>query len=178
MARDYPPIQEASQRTRLKIPVIYGIDSIHAQNYVQGARPLYAGDWHGRDVESALMQRAAAISGAETRAAGIPWSFSPCRHGRTFVASLLGGRLAEDPYLATVWAWLSCAEWRANDVSSPNHVATSLKQYMGYSLPLNGRDRTPAWIPENYLRGNTSCRPSRPQSKASARTAWSTPAEI
>src|SRR2546423_8755017 len=33
-------IQEAAQRTRLRIPVIYGIDSIHDANYVQGT-PLY-----------------------------------------------------------------------------------------------------------------------------------------
>jgi beta-glucosidase len=38
------------------------------------------------------------------------------------------------------------------DVSSSTAVATSLKHYMGYSFPLTGRDRTPAWIPENYLR--------------------------
>jgi beta-glucosidase len=38
------------------------------------------------------------------------------------------------------------------DVSSSNSVAASLKHYMGYSFPLTGRDRTPAWIPENYLR--------------------------
>ncbi|HYK20940.1 MAG TPA: glycoside hydrolase family 3 C-terminal domain-containing protein, partial [Pyrinomonadaceae bacterium] len=39
-----------------------------------------------------------------------------------------------------------------NDVSSQQQVASSLKHYMGYSFPLTGRDRTPAWIPENYLR--------------------------
>jgi beta-glucosidase len=38
------------------------------------------------------------------------------------------------------------------DVASQTQVATSLKHYMGYSFPLTGRDRTPAWIPENYLR--------------------------
>jgi beta-glucosidase len=38
------------------------------------------------------------------------------------------------------------------DVSSNDQVAASLKHYMGYSFPLTGRDRTPAWIPENYLR--------------------------
>ena len=32
------------------------------------------------------------------------------------------------------------------------HVASSLKHYVGYSYPLNGRDRTSAWIPENYMR--------------------------
>jgi len=39
-----------------------------------------------------------------------------------------------------------------DDVASPDHVAVSLKHYLGYSFPLNGRDRTSAWIPENYLR--------------------------
>ncbi len=38
------------------------------------------------------------------------------------------------------------------DIASRNHVAVSLKHYVGYSLPLNGRDRTSGWIPENYLR--------------------------
>src|SRR5690349_4491816 len=40
----------------------------------------------------------------------------------------------------------------ASDVSADSSVAASLKHYMGYSFPLTGRDRTPAWIPENYLR--------------------------
>ena len=39
-----------------------------------------------------------------------------------------------------------------SDVASQDRVASSLKHYMGYSFPLTGRDRTPAWIPENYLR--------------------------
>src|SRR5205814_6258857 len=39
-----------------------------------------------------------------------------------------------------------------SDVGAQDHVAASLKHYMGYSFPLSGRDRTPAWIPENYLR--------------------------
>jgi beta-glucosidase len=39
-----------------------------------------------------------------------------------------------------------------SDVSADTQVASSLKHYMGYSFPLTGRDRTPAWIPENYLR--------------------------
>jgi beta-glucosidase len=38
------------------------------------------------------------------------------------------------------------------DVAADTQVASSLKHYMGYSFPLTGRDRTPAWIPENYLR--------------------------
>jgi beta-glucosidase len=146
-------IQEASQRTRLKIPVIYGIDSIHGANYVQGSTLFpqeigMAATWN-----PALMQRAAEISGAETRAAGIPWSFSPVLDiGRQPLWPRFWETFGEDPYLAKVMGVAFVRGMEGDDVSSENHVAACLKHYMGYSLPLNGRDRTPAWIPENYLR--------------------------
>jgi beta-glucosidase len=146
-------IQEASQRTRLKIPVIYGIDSIHGANYVQGSTLFpqeigMAATWN-----PALMQRAAEISGAETRAAGIPWSFSPVLDiGRQPLWPRFWETFGEDPYLAKVMGVSFVRGMEGDDVSAPNHVATSLKHYMGYSLPLNGRDRTTALIPENYLR--------------------------
>jgi beta-glucosidase len=58
----------------------------------------------------------------------------------------------EDPYLAKVMGVAFVRGMEGTDVSSQDHVVTSLKHYMGYSFPLSGRDRTPAWIPENYLR--------------------------
>src|SRR5712692_8302861 len=146
-------IQEASQKTRLKIPVLYGIDSIHGANYVQGAT-LYpqeigmAATWN-----PALMQRLAEITAVETRAAGIPWTFSPVLDiGRQPLWPRFYETFGEDPYLATVLGAAFVRGIEGDDISSPNHIATSLKHYMGYSFPLNGRDRTPAWIPENYLR--------------------------
>ena len=146
-------IQTASQRTRLRIPVIYGIDSIHGANYVQGATLFpqeigMAATWN-----PALMQRAAEISGAETRAAGIPWTFSPVLDiGRQPLWPRFYETFGEDPYLAKVMGAAFVRGMEGDDVSASNHVATSLKHYMGYSFPLDGRDRTPAWIPENYLR--------------------------
>src|SRR5713101_1354845 len=146
-------IQEASQRTRLKIPVLYGIDSIHGANYVQGAtlHPQEIGmaaTWN-----PALMQRLAEITAAETRAAGIPWTFSPVLDlGRQPLWPRFYETFGEDPYLAKVMGVAFVRGVEGNDVSSPDHIATSLKHYVGYSFPLNGRDRTPAWLPENYLR--------------------------
>jgi beta-glucosidase len=146
-------IQEASQRTRLKIPVIYGIDSIHGANYVQGST-LYpqeigmAATWN-----PALMQRLAEITAVETRVAAIPWTFSPVLDiGRQALWPRFYETFGEDPYLAKVMGAAFVRGVEGEDISSPNHIATSLKHYMGYSFPLNGRDRTPAWIPENYLR--------------------------
>src|SRR6266550_3112208 len=147
-------IQEtATKKTRLGIPVIYGIDSIHGANYVQGATLFpqeigMAATWNPE-----LMKRGSEIAAMETRAAGIPWSFSPVLDiGRQPLWPRFYETFGEDPYLAKVMGAAFVRGMEGSDVGSPDHVATSLKHYMGYSFSFNGRDRTPAWIPENYLR--------------------------
>src|SRR5437879_580916 len=145
--------QTATKKTRLGIPVIYGIDSIHGANYVQGATLFpqeigMAATWNPE-----LMKRGSEIAAMETRAAGIPWSFSPVLDiGRQPVWPRFYETFGEDPYLAKVMGVAFVRGMEGSDVGSQDHVATSLKHYMGYSFPFNGRDRTPAWIPENYLR--------------------------
>ena len=145
--------QTAKKKTRLGIPVIYGIDSIHGANYVQGATLFpqeigMAATWNPE-----LMKRGSEIAAMETRAAGIPWSFSPVLDlGRQPLWPRFYETFGEDPYLAKVMGVAFVRGLEGTDVSSQDHVAASLKHYMGYSLPLTGRDRTPAWIPENYLR--------------------------
>src|SRR5437763_4164492 len=146
-------IQTAAKKTRLGIPVISGIDSIHGANYIQGSTLFpqeigMAATWNPE-----LMKRATEIAAMETRAAGIPWSFSPVLDiGRQPLWPRFYETFGEDPYLAKVMGAAFVRGMEGNDISSPNHVATSLKHYVGYSFPLSGRDRTPAWIPENYLR--------------------------
>src|SRR5882724_4104097 len=146
-------IQEAARKTRLGIPVIYGIDSIHGATYIQGATLFpqeigMAATWNPE-----LMKRGSEIAAMETRAAGIPWSFSPVLDiGRDPVWPRFYETFGEDPYLAKVMGVAFVRGLEGTDVSSQDHVATSLKHYMGYSASFNGRDRTPAWIPENYLR--------------------------
>jgi len=147
-------IQEtAVKKTRLGIPMIYGIDSIHGANFVQGATLFpqeigMAATWNPE-----LMKHASEITAIETRAAGIPWSFSPVLDlGRTPLWPRFWETFGEDPYLAKVMGVAFVRGLEGTDVSSQSQVATSLKHYMGYSFPLTGRDRTPAWIPENYLR--------------------------
>jgi len=146
-------IQEAAKKTRLGIPVIYGIDSIHGANYVQGATLFpqeigMAATWNPE-----LMKRASEIAAMETRAAGIPWSFSPVLDiGRNPLWPRFWETFGEDPYLAKVMGVAFVRGLEGSDVASEQQVASSLKHYMGYSFPLTGRDRTPALIPENYLR--------------------------
>ena len=146
-------IQKASGNTRLKIPNIYGIDSIHGATYVRGATLFpqeigMAATWN-----PLLMQRAAEITAMETRAAAIPWSFSPVLDiGRQPLWPRFWETFGEDPHLAKVLGAAFVRGLEGDDLNSDKHVAASLKHYMGYSFPLTGRDRTPALIPENFLR--------------------------
>lgn len=171
-------IQTASQKTRLKIPVIYGIDSIHGAGYVQGSTLFpqeigMAATWN-----PVLMQQGSEITAAETRAAGIPWTFSPVLDlGRQPLWPRFWETFGEDPYLATVMGVAFVRGVEGDDVSSSRSVASSLKHYVGYSFPLTGRDRTPAWIPENYMR-EYFLAPFAAAVKAGARTIMVNSAEV
>ena len=172
------PIQQAAKRSRLKIPVIYGVDSIHGANYVQGATLFpqqlgMAATWNPE-----MMRRSAEIAAMETRAAGIPWSFSPVLDvGRHAMWPRLWETFGEDPYLATVMGTVFVRGLEGQDVSSGKHVASSLKHFVGYSFPLTGRDRTPSYIPEYALR-EFFLPPFAAAVKAGARTVMVNSAEI
>ncbi len=146
-------IQTASAKTRLKIPNIYGIDSIHGANYVKGATLFpqqigMAATWN-----PILMQRAMEITAMETRASAIPWSFSPVLDaGRQPTWARFWETFGEDPYLIKVMGTSFVRGLEGNDVSNDKNVAASLKHYVGYGFPFSGRDRTTALIPENVLR--------------------------
>jgi len=146
-------IQESAQRTRLKIPVLYGIDSIHGVNYTTGSTLFpqelgMAATWNPE-----LMKRAAEITALETRACGIPWNFSPVLDlGRQPLWPRFYETFGEDPYLAKVMGVATVRGYEGTNIAATDHVAACLKHYLGYSFPLSGRDRSPALIPENYLR--------------------------
>ena len=146
-------IQEEAKKSRLRIPVLYGIDSIHGPNYIIGStlfpQPLaMAATWNPE-----LMLRGSQISAAETRKAGIPWSFSPVLDaGRQPLWPRLWETFGEDTYLATVMGVATVRGYEGSDLSSAGSVSASLKHYVGYSYPTTGGDRSPALIPENTLR--------------------------
>jgi beta-glucosidase len=171
-------IQEAAKKTRLGIPVLYGIDSIHGANYVLGATLFpqeigMAATWNPE-----LMKRGSEVAAMETRAAGIPWSFSPVLDlGRNPLWPRFWETFGEDPYLTKVMGVAFVRGLEGSDVAAQDRVASSLKHYMGYSFPLTGRDRTPAWIPENYLR-EYFLPPFAAAVKAGARTVMVNSAEI
>jgi beta-glucosidase len=146
-------IQNITRRTRLKIPVLYGIDAIHGTNYTLGATLFPQQIGQAATWNPALVKKAAEITAYETRASGIPWVFSPVLGvGRQPAWPRLYETFGEDTYLASVMGTAIVQGYEGKNIADKNHVASCMKHYMGYSFPLSGKDRTPAWIPENYLR--------------------------
>lgn len=59
----------------------------------------------------------------------------------------------EDPYLCSVMGAQAVKGYQGSGPSIDKfHVAACMKHYLGYSYPLSGKDRTPAWIPDRYMR--------------------------
>jgi beta-glucosidase len=146
-------IQDEVEKTRLKIPVLYGIDSIHGANYVDGSELLpqpfaLAAAW-----DAGLARRAGEITALEMRAAGVPWNFAPVLDiGRNPVWPRFWETYGEDVLLARRLGTAAIEGMQGKDMAARDRVAACVKHYGGYSLPLNGRDRTPAWIDERMLR--------------------------
>jgi len=146
-------IQQEAAQSRLKIPVLYGIDAMHGQNYVQGSTLFPQEIGMAATFNPELAQREGAITAYETRASYIPWDFSPVLDlGRNALWPRIYETFGEDPYLAKTMGASVIKGYQGNDVSSKYNVAACMKHYLGYSFPLDGKDRTPAWIPDRYMR--------------------------
>ncbi len=145
----------AMTKTKNKIPVIYGIDAIHGETYTVGATMFPQQIGQAATFNRALVRQGAEITAYETRASAIPWAFSPLldlgadpRFPRQFES------FGEDPYLIGELGYemVKGLEGENNDVSNPFKVASSIKHFLGYQVPVSGKDRTPAIISDQALR--------------------------
>jgi beta-glucosidase len=94
-------IQNEAAQTRLKIPVLYDIDAMHGQNYVQGSTLFPQEIGMAATFNPELAGRESAITAYETRASYIPWDFSPVLDlGRNPLWPRIYETFGEDPYLA------------------------------------------------------------------------------
>lgn len=142
-------IQSAAAQKPTGIPVLYGIDAIHGATYTSGAvlgpqQIGLAATW-----DTALVRKLAENTAIEVTASGIPWNFSPVLD------------VARDARWPRFWETFGEAPQLVSDMGvamvrgyqeGPSPIAATLKHYVGYSRPLTGKDRTPAWIPERQLR--------------------------
>lgn len=143
----------ATKETRLGIPVIYGIDAIHGSTYTKGGTLFPQAINMAATFNKNLSEKAGEITSYETRAAGIPWNFYPVMDiGRQPLWPRTWETYGEDVYLASALGVAYIKGAQGDDISKPDKLATCLKHYVGYSFPINGKDRTPAWISERMLR--------------------------
>ena len=173
-------IQRFAKRKRLGIPVLYGIDAVHGHQYMLGGTIFPQNIGMAATWNPMLVRRANQITAYETRASGIGWNFSPVLDlARQPLWSRFFETLGEDVYLASVLGGTSIAAEQASPDAAIDsmlagrtvamlgasafppaasrgytdvYVAATGKHFLGYSMPLSGRDRTAAWIPERQLR--------------------------
>ena len=133
--------QEAALETRLGIPILYGVDTVHGHGNLQGATvfPHNIGLGATRDPE--LVEDVAHISAIETRASGPQWAFAPCvcvarddRWGRTYES------FGEDPKLVTKLetAIDGLQGNGGSDLAKPDRVLASAKHFAGDGLTTYG----------------------------------------
>ena len=153
-ARFIEEIQKESMEV-IGIPCLYGLDMIHGASYLTDGtlfpQEINLAATFNREYARAMGEAMA----YETRAAMVPWVFSPVMDlGRNPVWPRQWESFGEDPYLN---AEMAVAETKALQGDDPNHidgkhVAVSVKHFMAYGVPVSGKDRTPAVVPESELR--------------------------
>ncbi len=135
------------------IPVLYGIDSYHGANYVMGStlfpQPLALGaSWNPK-----LVEKTGIVTAYESRAAWIPWNFMPALDiARDPRWPRFWENFSEDVHLLSQLGVAYIKGNQGDDLSNPERAVVSLKHYLGYSMPVSGKDRTQALIPERQLR--------------------------
>ena len=146
-------IRETAAKTRLQIPVIYGIDAIHGATYTQKAVLFPQAISMAATFNTDLSYKEGEIAAREVKASGLDWNFSPVMDiGRQPLWPRFWETFGEDVHLASAMGSAYIKGHQGEDMAAADKAPTCLKHYVGYSYPLNGKDRTPAWIGERALR--------------------------
>ncbi len=128
----YDRIQQHSTLTRLKIPILYGIDAVHGHNNVLGAVIFPHNIGLGCTRNAALVEKIGRVTAEEVRATGIQWAFAPCvtvpqdiRWGRTYEG------FSEDPQLVRELGEAAVRGLQGADLANPLSVLACAKHYIG-----------------------------------------------
>jgi beta-glucosidase len=149
----YNGIQKSAMSTRLKIPVIYGIDAVHGNNNVSGAVifPHNIGLGCTRDPE--LVRKVAEVTAMEVRATGLNWTFSPCiavprdiRWGRTYEG------FGETTELQVMMAGAAVKGYQGDKLGTQNHILACAKHFIADGGTTGGKDQGNSEISEEQLR--------------------------
>ncbi|MGZ8161222.1 MAG: glycoside hydrolase family 3 N-terminal domain-containing protein, partial [Methylobacter sp.] len=128
-------------------------DAIHGATYTQNSVLFPQAINMAATFNSELAFKEGEITAREVRVSGLQWNFSTVMDiGRQPLWPRLWETFGEDVHLATVMGTSYIKGHQGDDFSAADKLPTCLKHYVGYSYPLNGKDRTPAWIGERMLR--------------------------
>jgi beta-glucosidase len=138
----YDSLQSRTQNTRLRIPILYGIDAVHGHSNVINAVIFPHNIGLGCTRNPELVERAARITAIETRATGINWTFAPCvavprdeRWGRSYEG------FGETPELARMMGEAAVRGYQGNDLSDPVSVLACAKHWIGDGGTRHGTGR-------------------------------------
>ena len=128
----YDRIQQHTAGSRLKIPLLYGIDAVHGHNNVLGAVMFPHNVGLGCTRNPALLEKIGRITAEEVRATGIQWAFAPCvtvpqdiRWGRTYEG------FSEDPAIVKELGEAETRGFQGLDLANPLAVLACAKHYVG-----------------------------------------------
>ena len=137
----------AMEESRLKIPIIFGLDVIHGYRTIFPVPLALASTW-----DANLVERASRIAAEEATSAGIRWTFSPMvdiardpRWGRITEGA------GEDPYLGSIMA-RSYVRGYQGETFGPQSMAACAKHYVAYGAAEAGRDYNSVDMSERQLR--------------------------
>jgi beta-glucosidase len=149
----YNEFQKLALSTRLKIPVIYGIDAVHGHNNVYGAVIFPHNIGMGSTRNPELVRKCAEITALEVKATGLNWTFSPCiavprdiRWGRTYEG------FGETPELQIMMADAAVKGYQGEVLGTPDHILACVKHFIGDGGTTGGKDRGNTEVSEDFLR--------------------------
>lgn len=126
----------AVEQSRLKIPLLFGMDVIHGYETVFPIPLALSCSW---DMEA--IRESARIAAKESSADGICWTFSPmvdiCRDPRWGRMAEGGG---EDPYLGSEISAAMVKGYQGDDLTDKNTIMACVKHFALYGAPEAGRD--------------------------------------
>ena len=149
----YDSLQTLALRTRLGIPIIYGIDAVHGHNNVKGAVIFPHNIGMGATRNPDLVKKACEITAVEVAATGIDWTFGPCvavtrdeRWGRTYES------FGESPDLVSEMAKAEVEGFQGTSLDDPLSIVACAKHFIGDGGTTGGVDQGNTEVDEETLR--------------------------
>lgn len=149
----YDGYQTVALQTRLKIPLIYGIDAVHGHNNVKGAVIFPHNIGLGCSRNPVLVQQAMSIVAKEVSGTGIDWTFAPCiavprdeRWGRTYEG------FGETPELQAMMAPAAVKGFQGNLSGGATEILACTKHFVGDGGTTGGDDQGNTQLTEAELR--------------------------